>query len=308
MPTVPRPSPNEGSDGTDHNGTEAECADFSPTRRMRSRRPGRAVGRSRDAAAWWKELAPAVDFAIARVMTQMRPGYVHGYRACGVKTVTQLVQRRFKITPLWYCQEGQTDCAYLPPPPAELVRRRINALCRFPLKYPASTSAGLAKQLCGAWSDKRHAEGSFDFRRQAVAAICMLHGVGMPPVLQQWVVPAVLRKEGAFLVKVVTGKVFVPRTDASGTLDELTSEIEEREGMPTEFQKLIYQGRSLAAEGSLASANVLEGSLVYVMIARHHYDPTFLCVDEPMLVAGESNVALEDGADLALATCVSLNR
>ena len=276
------------------------------------------TNKTRDVAAHWRELTPALDFAVARAMTQMRPGYMRGYQPCKIKTLTHLVQKRFQNTPLWRSARDGSRLP-VPLPPAEAVHLRIRALCSYPLERPASIGTRLEQQLCGRWSEERHVQCGRSFRQRAVATLCAQQQ--LPLVLRQWVVesmdgferPAVLRKEGAFVVRVLnTDKELVPWIDARDTVEQLSMELEEREGVPDDFQVLLRLNRSGSLKqldqcASLSESGVVEGSIVLLMkIARHHHQGSFLCGDGPMLVVGDSHAALEEGEDVAAASCVSL--
>lgn len=54
--------------------------------------------------------------------------------------------------------------------------------------------------------------------------------------------------------------------EPSETLKELKSKIKQRNGIPTEFQRLIYSGKELQHENKLQDYGVYKGTTIHLVI------------------------------------------
>jgi hypothetical protein len=58
--------------------------------------------------------------------------------------------------------------------------------------------------------------------------------------------------------------------DSNDTIEHLKILLQEREGIPTEQQKLIFAGKQIADNTTVNSSGIVNGSIAYLIVALPH--------------------------------------
>jgi len=76
------------------------------------------------------------------------------------------------------------------------------------------------------------------------------------------------------IIKTLPGKEFELYVNPNDTIEQVKKEVEDKEGIPPDQQRLIFGGMSLEDKMTLADYNIKDQSTLHLLIRRNAYDNT----------------------------------